>query len=65
MSSKSHKDARRRDKGVKTRVIFISPKEKLSKKQSKETGNFNIFVVNGIILFLIIWIPSLLFWSYR
>ena len=44
MSCKSHKDAGRRDKGVKTRVIFISPKEKLSKKHSKETGSVNIFV---------------------
>ena len=44
MPSKSHKDAGRRDKGVKTRVIFISPKEKLSKKHSKETGSVNIFV---------------------
>ena len=49
MSCKSHKDAGRRDKGVKTRVIFISPKEKLSKKHSKETGNFNILVVSGMI----------------
>ena len=51
MFSKSHKDAGRRDKGVKTRVIFISPKEKLSKKHSKETGNFNTFVVNGMLVF--------------
>ena len=51
VSSKSYKDAGRRNKGVKTRVIFISPKEKLSKKHSKETGNFNTFVVNGTLVF--------------
>ena len=51
MSSKSHKDAGRRDKGVETRVIFISPKEKLSKKHSKETGKVYAYVVNGMIFF--------------
>ena len=44
MPSKSHKDAGRRDEGVKTRVISISPKEKLTKKHSKETGNVHIVV---------------------
>ena len=65
MPSKSHKDAGRRDKGVKTGVISISPKEKLSKKHSKETGNFNTFNVNGMIVFLIMWLTNLLFWNYR
>ena len=44
MPSKSHKDAGRRDKGVKTGVISISPKEKLPEKHSKETGNVSIIV---------------------